>query len=235
MRGVGWGARGSWREGGGAGETDGPRRQRQQVRAGPAADSPLCPRLLARRPCPLAQQYIGVTIKKPLQRFQLMNEICYAKVWAGFVAGVGRERLRRRVCGSGEAGVPRPVLRVTCSPPHRTRTHTGDGGGRQAPGSHLCALPQGDGQDWTLPQGAPGAVLRVVALRVAGGSGAAGSAARHVRHMARGCAKPLHNRPSVPHLIPHSPTPGAGGVHPAGQPGQGAAGRQRVTRDPAGR
>lgn len=32
------------------------------------------------RPCPLAQQYIGVTIKKPLQRFQLMNEICYNKV-----------------------------------------------------------------------------------------------------------------------------------------------------------
>jgi hypothetical protein len=32
------------------------------------------------RPCPLAQQYIGITIKKPLQRFQLMNEICYNKV-----------------------------------------------------------------------------------------------------------------------------------------------------------
>ena len=32
------------------------------------------------RPCPLAQQYIGVTVKKPLQRFQLMNEICYKKV-----------------------------------------------------------------------------------------------------------------------------------------------------------
>lgn len=32
------------------------------------------------RPCPLAQQYIGITVKKPLQRFQLMNEICYSKV-----------------------------------------------------------------------------------------------------------------------------------------------------------
>ncbi|KAJ3695012.1 hypothetical protein LUZ60_000389 [Juncus effusus] len=32
------------------------------------------------RPCPLAQQYIGITVKKPLQRFQLMNEICYKKV-----------------------------------------------------------------------------------------------------------------------------------------------------------
>jgi pre-mRNA-splicing helicase BRR2 len=32
------------------------------------------------RPCPLQQQYIGVTVKKALQRFQLMNEICYEKV-----------------------------------------------------------------------------------------------------------------------------------------------------------
>ncbi|KAI3960834.1 hypothetical protein MKW92_027349 [Papaver armeniacum] len=34
------------------------------------------------RPCPLAQQYIGITVKKPLQRFQLMNEVCYEKVMA---------------------------------------------------------------------------------------------------------------------------------------------------------
>jgi pre-mRNA-splicing helicase BRR2 len=32
------------------------------------------------RPCPLAQQYIGITVRKPLHRFQLMNEICYEKV-----------------------------------------------------------------------------------------------------------------------------------------------------------
>ena len=32
------------------------------------------------RPCPLAQEYVGITVKKPLQRFQLMNEICYNKV-----------------------------------------------------------------------------------------------------------------------------------------------------------
>ncbi|KAL6751574.1 RNA helicase, activating signal cointegrator 1 [Haematococcus lacustris] len=32
------------------------------------------------RPCPLAQQYVGVNVKKALQRFQLMNEICYGKV-----------------------------------------------------------------------------------------------------------------------------------------------------------
>ena len=35
------------------------------------------------RPCPLAQQYVGITVKKPLQRFQLMNEICYNKVLRG--------------------------------------------------------------------------------------------------------------------------------------------------------
>jgi pre-mRNA-splicing helicase BRR2 len=32
------------------------------------------------RPCPLAQTFIGVTVKKPLQRFQLMNDICYQKI-----------------------------------------------------------------------------------------------------------------------------------------------------------
>ncbi|KAE9585074.1 hypothetical protein Lal_00017983 [Lupinus albus] len=37
------------------------------------------------RPVPLSQQYIGITVKKPLQRFQLMNDICYEKVLA--VAG----------------------------------------------------------------------------------------------------------------------------------------------------
>uniref|UniRef100_A0A7N0T061 RNA helicase n=1 Tax=Kalanchoe fedtschenkoi TaxID=63787 RepID=A0A7N0T061_KALFE len=35
------------------------------------------------RPVPLAQQYVGITVKKPLQRFQLMNDICYKKVIAG--------------------------------------------------------------------------------------------------------------------------------------------------------
>jgi pre-mRNA-splicing helicase BRR2 len=32
------------------------------------------------RPVPLEQQYIGITEKKALKRFQLMNEITYEKV-----------------------------------------------------------------------------------------------------------------------------------------------------------
>jgi len=32
------------------------------------------------RPVPLEQQYIGVTEKKPIKRFQVMNEIVYEKV-----------------------------------------------------------------------------------------------------------------------------------------------------------
>ncbi|GMP22456.1 hypothetical protein CsSME_00000475 [Camellia sinensis var. sinensis] len=32
------------------------------------------------RPCPFAQQFIGVMVKNPLQRLQLMNDICYEKV-----------------------------------------------------------------------------------------------------------------------------------------------------------
>ncbi|XP_024003677.1 DExH-box ATP-dependent RNA helicase DExH13 isoform X2 [Eutrema salsugineum] len=35
------------------------------------------------RPVPLSQQYIGINVKKPLRRFQLMNDICYQKVLAG--------------------------------------------------------------------------------------------------------------------------------------------------------
>ncbi|KAG2296108.1 hypothetical protein Bca52824_042777 [Brassica carinata] len=31
------------------------------------------------RPVPLSQQYIGINVKKPLRRFQLMNDICYQK------------------------------------------------------------------------------------------------------------------------------------------------------------
>ncbi|KAI5074534.1 hypothetical protein GOP47_0010495 [Adiantum capillus-veneris] len=34
------------------------------------------------RPCPLAQQYIGITAKKAFTRFELMNDICYEKVLA---------------------------------------------------------------------------------------------------------------------------------------------------------
>ncbi|CAA3010416.1 D -box ATP-dependent RNA helicase D 12-like [Olea europaea subsp. europaea] len=32
------------------------------------------------RPVPLAWRYIGITVKKPLLRFQLMNDVCYEKV-----------------------------------------------------------------------------------------------------------------------------------------------------------
>jgi pre-mRNA-splicing helicase BRR2 len=37
----------------------------------------------AYRPVPLAQTYVGVTVRKPLQRHALMNDICYARVMDG--------------------------------------------------------------------------------------------------------------------------------------------------------
>lgn len=37
------------------------------------------------RPCPLQQQYIGITEKKPLKRLQLANEITYEKVCLSFL------------------------------------------------------------------------------------------------------------------------------------------------------
>ncbi|KAL3734464.1 hypothetical protein ACJRO7_023766 [Eucalyptus globulus] len=41
------------------------------------------------RPVPLSQQYIGITVRKPLQRFQLMNDVCYEKV----VAAAGKHQV----------------------------------------------------------------------------------------------------------------------------------------------
>lgn len=49
------------------------------------------------RPCPLAQQYVGVNVKKPLQRFQLMNEICYEKVGVCVCVRGGRGAVGRWV------------------------------------------------------------------------------------------------------------------------------------------
>lgn len=42
------------------------------------------------RPVPLQQQYIGITEKKAIKRFQLMNEICYEKV----LEQAGRNQVR---------------------------------------------------------------------------------------------------------------------------------------------
>ncbi|TVU35736.1 hypothetical protein EJB05_17639, partial [Eragrostis curvula] len=48
---------------------------------GPVLES-IVARTVRYRPCPLTQQYIGITARKSLQRFQLMNKICYEKVMA---------------------------------------------------------------------------------------------------------------------------------------------------------
>ncbi|GFZ10593.1 U5 small nuclear ribonucleoprotein helicase [Actinidia rufa] len=50
------------------------------------------------RPCPLAQQYIGITVKKPLQRFQLMNDVCYEKVID--IAGKYQDSVSREILHS---------------------------------------------------------------------------------------------------------------------------------------
>ncbi|GFY85643.1 U5 small nuclear ribonucleoprotein helicase [Actinidia rufa] len=50
------------------------------------------------RPCPLAQQYIGITVKKPLQRFQLMNDVCYEKVID--IAGKHQDSVSREILHS---------------------------------------------------------------------------------------------------------------------------------------
>ncbi|KAK1575466.1 hypothetical protein Q3G72_005725 [Acer saccharum] len=39
------------------------------------------------RPVPLSQQYIGISLNKPLERFRLMNDLCYDKVMMAVAAG----------------------------------------------------------------------------------------------------------------------------------------------------
>ncbi|CAN6845770.1 unnamed protein product [Brassica oleracea] len=41
------------------------------------------------RPVPLGQQYIGISVKESLQKFQMMNDLCYQKV----VAGAGKHQV----------------------------------------------------------------------------------------------------------------------------------------------
>ena len=65
------------------------------------------------RPCPLAQQYVGITVKKPLQRFQLMNEICYKKVKSGASLVSHWPHLLDNVCRDRRAGTG--TWRIACT------------------------------------------------------------------------------------------------------------------------
>ena len=65
------------------------------------------------RPCPLAQQYVGITVKKPLQRFQLMNEICYKKV-----SSPSERSSRMHATYQTYKNVMQPTVKVLlCDPP----------------------------------------------------------------------------------------------------------------------
>ena len=61
------------------------------------------------RPVPLAQQYVGITVKKPLQRFQLMNEICYKK------ASCAKCLLYTCLCAPDHAACILPACCDTCT------------------------------------------------------------------------------------------------------------------------
>lgn len=65
----------------------------------------------AYRPCPLAQTFVGVTVKKPLQRFQLMNDICYTKM----LDAAGKHQARRVLLSS------RDVVDCAGALPHHQR------------------------------------------------------------------------------------------------------------------
>ncbi|XP_048127007.1 DExH-box ATP-dependent RNA helicase DExH12-like [Rhodamnia argentea] len=61
------------------------------------------------RPVPLSQQYIGITVRKPLQRFQLMNDLCYEKV----VAAAGKHQVLIFVHSRKETAKTARAIRVS--------------------------------------------------------------------------------------------------------------------------
>jgi len=62
------------------------------------------------RPVPLEQQYIGITEKKPLKRFQVMNEIVYEKV----VENAGKNQVLVFVHSRKETGKTARAIRDMC-------------------------------------------------------------------------------------------------------------------------
>lgn len=64
------------------------------------------------RPVPLEQQYIGITEKKALKRFQLMNELVYEKVVENVVAG--KQQVLVFVHSRKETGKTARALRDAC-------------------------------------------------------------------------------------------------------------------------
>ncbi|KAF2562817.1 hypothetical protein F2Q70_00016484, partial [Brassica cretica] len=50
------------------------------------------------RPVPLGQQYIGISVKELLQKFQMMNDLCYQKV----VAGAGKHQSQIELIKNGD-------------------------------------------------------------------------------------------------------------------------------------
>ncbi|KAF5197406.1 Dexh-box atp-dependent rna helicase dexh12 [Thalictrum thalictroides] len=64
------------------------------------------------RPCPLAQKYVRVTVRNPLQRLQLMNDLCYEKV----VAVAGKQQVLIFVHSMNETiQMARKIRDIACS------------------------------------------------------------------------------------------------------------------------
>ncbi|CAI7778036.1 unnamed protein product, partial [Closterium sp. NIES-53] len=101
------------------------------------------------RPCPLAQQYIGITVRKPLQRFQLMNEICYEKV----VECAGRHQVLVFVHSRKETGkTARAVRDAALAADTLGRFLKEDGASREILASEAESVKSGELRD-LLPYG----------------------------------------------------------------------------------
>ncbi|CAI5996773.1 unnamed protein product [Closterium sp. NIES-64] len=101
------------------------------------------------RPCPLAQQYIGITVRKPLQRFQLMNDICYEKV----VECAGRHQVLVFVHSRKETGkTARAVRDAALAADTLGRFLKEDGASREILASEAESVKSGELRD-LLPYG----------------------------------------------------------------------------------
>ena len=68
------------------------------------------------RPVPLEQQFIGITEKKAVKRFQVMNEIVYEKIVEKIIDHAGRNQVDGiGSCGEGCENISGDQVETLCS------------------------------------------------------------------------------------------------------------------------
>ncbi|CAN6853408.1 unnamed protein product [Brassica oleracea] len=93
------------------------------------------------RPVPLGQQYIGISVKEPLQKFQMMNDLCYQKV----VAGAGKHQVLIFVHSRNEtAKTAKAILETAMANDTLSRFLKEDSASREVLQSQIELIKNGD-------------------------------------------------------------------------------------------